>query len=311
MKENTEYLPYNEPEEIPNTKFEIEILDAGHIPGSGQIIVDDGDKRLLYTGDINTYETRLQRPANTYYRDIDIVIIESTYADEVHPKRDKMEGAFVEKIKEVVDDGGIALVPAFALGRSQEILLILHHHGYKGRLSIDGMAVTATEILLRHKNYLKSYKSLKKAFNKAKKIRKWRDRKKVVKEPGVIIAPAGMLGGGSAVFYMNKVYENEKNGIFLVGYQAPGTPGKTLLEEKIMDRGGTKKKVKSQVYYFQFSSHTDQKGLDSIIRNLDGDAKVMVVHGEDSSRKALKRLCKEKYGIDVILPSMGDEYEFD
>ncbi len=311
MKDNTNIIFYREPITLPNKTLQLEIFDAGHIPGSAQIIVDDGKTRLMYTGDINTYETRLQKSADKNYDDIDILIIESTYADEIHPDRNKMERAFVDKIREVVDDGGIALIPAFALGRSQEMLLILHHQGYKGRLFIDGMAVTATEILLKHKNFLKSHKSLKKAFKKAKKIRKWRERKKAVKEPGVIIAPAGMLGGGSAVFYMNKVYENEKNGIFLVGYQAPGTPGKTLLEEKIMNRGGVRKKVKSQVYYFQFSSHTDQKGLEDIIRKLTPDTKIMVVHGEETSRVALKKLCEEKYGMNVILPNMGDEFVFD
>jgi len=309
MRENWINLKYNEVIRIPNTPFEIELLDAGHIPGSSQIIINTGRYRVLYTGDINTYETRLQRSANVNYGDVDIVIIESTYADEVHPNRATLEKKFVERIEEIIDEGGIALIPAFAVGRSQEILLILYHHKFKGNVAIDGMAITATNMLLNYKKYIKNVKALKRAFNKAEKVTRWRQRKKIVKEPGVIIAPAGMLGGGAAVFYMSKVYENERNGIFLVGYQVPGTPGRALLEEKVIMRGGVMRKVKSQVYNYRFSSHTDRKGLEEIIKKLNPGTKIIIVHGETEGRVALKAIC-ENYGHEVYLPRIGDIIEF-
>ncbi len=312
MRNSWNQVFYREEIEIPNTDFTIEFLDAGHIPGSAQIVINAGKHRILYTGDINTYSTRLQNPADLHYKDIDIAIIESTYADELHPNRRQLEKKFIERIEEIVDNGGVALIPAFALGRSQEVLLILYQRGFKGLISIDGMAITATNILLEgeNKDYLKDATALKKAFRKANKIKKWKERKRIVKEPGVIIAPAGMLGGGAVVFYMNRVYENERNGIFLVGYQAPGTPGRVLLEEKVILRGSKPRKVKSQVYNFRFSSHTDQRGLEKIISKFNSDTKVIIVHGEPEGRATLKAICESKYSIEAYLPKLGDEFEF-
>lgn len=310
MRKMLHKISYRNNYEIPDTEFDIEIFDAGHIPGSAQIIINAGKYRILYTGDVNTYDTRLQRPADLkYIKDINILIIESTYANEIHPERKRLEKKFIEAIEEIVDNGGIALIPAFALGRSQEVLLILYHRRFKGLVSMDGMAVTATNILLENKEFIRDYSSLKKAFKKVNKIQKWKERKKIVKEPGVIIAPAGMLGGGTAVFYMNRVYENEKNGIFLVGYQAPGTPGRALLEEKVIMRGSSIKKVKSQVYSFRFSSHTDQKGLKKILSKLNSDVKVYIVHGESEGRVILKTICENEYSMNAYLPKLGDEFE--
>lgn len=305
MRENWSEIDYNQSIEIPNTPFELEFLDAGHIPGSTQVIINAGKHRVLYTSDINTYDTRLQKPADTKYRDVDIVILESTYADEIHPNRKMLERRFIEHIEEIIDNGGIALVPSFAIGRSQEVLLILYHNKFKGKVSIDGMAITATNMILKSKRFIKDYNSLKKAFNRVDKIVKWKDRRRVVKDPGVIIAPAGMLGGGAAVFYMNQVYESKRNGIFLVGYQALGTPGRALLEEKVIFNRGMAKKVKSQVYNYRFSSHTDKKGLTEILKNLDPGTKIIIVHGEPDSRVALKYIC-EDLNHETYLPKMGE-----
>jgi len=299
-------VEYGEVVEVPHTPFELEILDAGHVPGSSQVLINAGKHRILYTGDINTYETRLQRPAETDYEDVDVVIIESTYASEVHPDRKKLERMFIEKVEEVIDEGGVALVPAFAVGRSQEIMLILHHYRFRGNVAIDGMAITATTMMLSYgKRFFRDVKALKRAFERVEKITRWSERRRVVREPGVIIAPAGMLGGGAAIFYINRLYDSEKNGIFLVGYQVPGTPGRALLEERVIFRNGVARKVKSQVYSYRFSSHTDRRGLEEIVSRLRPGTRVIIVHGEPESREALKAVCEE-YGHEVYLPRMGD-----
>jgi putative mRNA 3-end processing factor len=309
MSQRAQYVEYNVEYEVPNSPFKFVVKDAGHIPGSYQAIVKVGDKaNILYTSDINNYETRLQKSADIDYdEEFDVVIIESTYGDSVHPDRKRLEKAFVELVSEIVENDGIVLIPAFAVGRSQEVLLILKQHGFKHRIVMDGMALDVTEILLKNKSFLKSPNSLKKAFKKVKKVKRWRERKRVIKEPGVIIAPAGMLGGGSAVFYLSKLYKDPKNAILLVGYQAPGTPGRTLLEEGVVLVESLSDKAEAKRYYFEFSSHTDSKGLRKILSSLSGDPIIFIVHGEESGRIALKRMAEEM-GFKTYLPNAGGSY---
>ncbi len=308
MSQRAVYMDYREEVRIPDSPFKLEFLDAGHIPGSAQVVVKVGGKRILYTGDINNYETRLQKPADINYdEDYDVVIVESTYGADIHPKRDRLEKVFVEKVTEIVENGGIALIPAFAVGRSQEILLILRQRGFKHRIIMDGMALEVTEILLRHKDFLKSPRSLKRAYGKVKKVRRWKERRRAVKEGGVIIAPAGMLGGGSAVFYISKLYKDPKNAIFLVGYQAPGTPGRVLLEEGIVMVESTSAKAEAKRYFFEFSSHTDMEGLKRLLSSLSGDPVIMIVHGEERGRMGLKNLAEEM-GFKTHLPVSGETY---
>jgi len=325
MKLSGEYIPYEFIDFITlssNTTFlnykrgisfkdaYIEFRDAGHIPGSCQIIIEVNNKKILYTGDINTYNTRLQNPADLKYEmEFDAVIIESTYAADVHPSRKKLEKAFIDKASEVVENGGIALVPAFAIGRSQEILLILYHRKFKHKITMDGMALDATKILLNNPIFLKDHKALKKAFSRIKKVVRWRERKKVIKDPGLIIAPAGMLGGGAAVYYINKLYKDPKNAIFLVGFQAPGSPGRNLLEAKEFEVDRKKKHVEAPIYYMQFSAHTDSKGLRKVLSSLSGDPKIFIVHGERRGREALYKMAHEDFGFKTILPMMGETYE--
>ncbi|MEM4294942.1 MAG: MBL fold metallo-hydrolase, partial [Candidatus Caldarchaeum sp.] len=113
MLQNTKTVFYREPFRVGD--LEIELVDAGHIPGSAQVIVN-GDKTLVYTGDFTTVRTRLLEGADTTLGTVDAVVIESTYAHEDHRPRQELEREFVKSCKEVVDDGGVVLVPAFSVG---------------------------------------------------------------------------------------------------------------------------------------------------------------------------------------------------
>jgi len=126
----------------------ITLLNAGHIPGSCQILLENNGKRLLYTGDFNDGNTRLLNGADQDYNDLDALIIESTYANEDHPDRTKMEDEFVRKVSEVVKDGGTVLVPAFGVGRSQEIISILAAHHFEYPVFVDGMALDAIQVFM-------------------------------------------------------------------------------------------------------------------------------------------------------------------
>ncbi len=120
------------------------------------------------------------------------------------------------------------------------------------------MAREAARIFLRHPRFFRNYKLLKRALNNAHWIQNRRQREGLTKNPGVIVAPAGMLRGGTAAMYLSELMHDPKNAILLVGYQIPGTPGRELLENGSYDNGSGMKRVKAKFELFDFSSHAGQ-----------------------------------------------------
>ena len=153
MNNSTVSHGYLEPFQIGD--LTLEFFDAGHIPGSCITSVEGGSKRLLYTGDINGNETNLLKPSWKSLGEADMVITESTYATADHPERSAVEKEFVDFANAVIERGGVLLVPAFSVGRAQEIAMVLYNHGFKHPVSMDGMALKVNEILLRYQEYLK------------------------------------------------------------------------------------------------------------------------------------------------------------
>lgn len=286
---------------------EISFLDAGHIPGSMQVLIN-ADKTLLYTGDFTTIKSRLLRGAEPGPKDVDAVIIESTYALEDHPERRELERRFVERVREVVDGGGIVLVPAFSVARAQEIMCVLEAYGFSDPVSLDGMAVRVLDLYLEMSEYIDGRQLLYQAAKHIHRITDRRKRKRALNKPGVIISPAGMLKGGPAVFYAGALAEDERSAIFLVSFQLPGTPGARLLEEKRLLHGDVDVKVKAQVEQFKFSSHAGRKQLHEHLKRFDAGTKTFMVHGEPEACEDLARYSRE-LGHEAIISEKGETYE--
>jgi len=284
------------------------LLDAGHVPGSAQVLLEADGKRLLYTGDFNTVETRLLKGAETEYGELDAVIIESTYADEDHPDRRELEQRFVERVREVVEGGGIVLVPAFSVGRSQEIACILTAYHFEYPVFMDGMARRVNQILMDHLEYLRDPKLFMNAVHTVTWVNGRRDRKRLMRNPGVIISPAGMLKGGPSVYYLQRLAKDRKNAIFLVSYQIPGTPGHELLERGRCVIDGKIRKVKSEVEHFDFSSHCGASQLHETIKNLEGNPTIFVVHGAEGNCERLASWVREEVGLEAIAPKAGESF---
>lgn len=289
--------------------MKIELLDSGHIPGGAQAIVDRGGKRILYTSDFNTVDTKLLKGADQSYEGIDALVMESTYADEDHHDRASVEKKFIDKVNEVVEGGGTVLVPAFAVGRSQEVLCILAAHHFEYPVFVDGMAKAANDILMKHRSYLRDGALFTEAIHMANKIGGWRDRKHAVKTPGVIVSPAGMLKGGNAVFYMNSIAEKEENAVLLVSYQVPGTPGRRLMETKKFIIGGKTKKVKADIDHFDFTSHSGRSQLIETVKKVGDNAKVFVMHGAEENCQELAEVIRDEIGLEAMAPKTGEIYE--
>ncbi len=288
---------------------QVKMINAGHIPGSAQIIIETDGKRVLYTGDYNLTPTHLVPGADREYKNLDAIVIESTYALEDHPNRAESERNFVLACKEVVESGGTVLVPAFGVGRSQEIICMLADHNFNHPVFVDGMALDAIRMLEEHPNSLKDEQLFRRAMREAEQIRNWNDRRRAARTEGVIVSPAGMLKGGASVFYMENIASNEKNGVFLVSYQVQGSPGRILLDEGRFILHGKAKKVNSRVEKFDFSSHGGKTQLEETLKELDRTTRVFVVHGDEGNCRHLAEWATKELSLQATTPRPGETYD--
>ncbi len=289
--------------------FNVTIIDAGHIPGSYMALIEVNGKRILYTGDINLRDTLLVKGAKPDLPEIDYLIMESTYALTNHPPREELERDFINAVNEVVEKGGVVLIPAFALSRSQEVLCILEKYNFENQVILDGMARDISRIFLRHPKYFRDFKLLKDAHSGIEYIERRKTREIAIKNSGVIIAPAGMLSGGAALYYARQLADDERHGIFIVGYQLPGTPGRVLLETGKLPVNGGLLDVQAQVKYFDFSAHAGRQELMEFIKSIRGSPTIIPIHGEPESCKYLAEYASKELGLNTLLPAAGDVIE--
>ncbi|MBX5326723.1 MAG: MBL fold metallo-hydrolase [Candidatus Bathyarchaeia archaeon] len=307
MMRSAVHTGYGEPKTVGDINFQL--LDAGHIPGSAQVLIETQGKRVLFTGDFNTTETRLLSTANMNYGELDAIIMESTYANEDHPERKALEKEFMEEIMDIVENGGTVLVPAFSVGRSQEIACILAAYHFEYPVTIDGMAREANRIMLNYPDYVKDFRLFQNAVQASNWADGWRDRRLATKKPGVIISPAGMLKGGPAMFYVSKIGKKTHNGVFLVSYQIPGTPGRELMEKGRCVIDGKMRKVKAKVKHFDFSSHCGASELQSVVKSLKGNPTVYVVHGAEGNCEKFAKWVQKETGFNAVAPKAGDVFK--
>lgn len=300
-------LAYGQQVKLKDINFEL--LNAGHIPGSAMVDLEIGGKNILYTSDFNAVETRICNAARLPKKKYDAIIIESTYATHEHPERKQLEQDFVKAIKDTINDGGKVLIPAFAVGRSQEMYSILDAHKFQGHIVVDGMARSVNKILLNRPDSVKTPAAFEQASLKVEEIRGWRDRRRAIDRADVIVAPSGMLQGGTAVFYMEKLGFNPKNAVFLVSFQVPGTNGSKLLEKGTFPVADKEEKVLAKVQHFDFSSHTGSTHLQSFIKGLKGKPKVYVIHGESESCEFLAQWCRDEANLDAVAPKQSEEFQ--
>ena len=307
MMQNSKHLDFNTEQKVGDMSFQFK--NAGHIPGSAQTLVEAEGKRVLYTGDFNLTDTRLLQGAKMDYGDLDAVVIESTYANEDHTGRPELERRFVDECTEVVEKGGTVLVPAFGVGRAQELACVLAAHHFEYPVTLDGMAREVSRIMMSYPQFLRDERAFADAIHSADWVEGWRDRRRAAKMPGVIISPAGMLKGGPAVFYVSKIGKRSDNAVFLVSYQIPGTPGKELLEKGICVIDGKMRKIKARVEHFDFSSHCGASELKEALKRLGGKPKIYVVHGAEGNCELLAKWARSELGLDAVAPRTGEKFK--
>ena len=307
MMKSNKHLDYGVSEKVGDTSFQL--LNAGHTPGSASVLVEADGKRLLFTGDFNMEDTKLLKGANFDCGDLDAVITESTYASEDHTPRPELEERFVNACTDVVSKGGIVLIPAFGVGRAQEIACTLYGNKFEYPVIFDGMAREASRVIMNDKEFLRDPKLFTDAMHSVDWVEGWRDRRRALRSPGVVISPAGMLKGGPSQFYISKVGKKANNAVFLVSFQIPGTPGKELLDKGICTIDGKVRKIKAKVQHFDFSSHCGATHLRENLKKLSGKPKVFCVHGAEGNCELLAKWANTELGLESFAPRTGETFQ--
>ena len=292
------YETFSYEQDLGIENIKIKTHSAGHAPGSAMFEINNSPNTLI-TGDINTVDTALLKGAKPVK--CDNLFIESTYAGRTHPDRKELVKEFRDDVADAAKKGGIVIIPAFAVGRSQEVLMVLDNLGLD--LYLDGMSKRIAALLLREPQFLRSVKELKKALSKAKFVSGDIQRKRALKRGGVIVTTSGMLDGGPALYYIKKIKDDEKNKIFLTGYQVEGSNGRSLMEKGTLRLNGDEEKLKCGSKYFDFSAHADHNELIKFIDKCD-PKNVVLYHGDNR-----EVLAKDLSNYNVIVPEDGKEYE--
>lgn len=290
---------------FPVGNTDVSVYDAGHIPGSCSFYADTGEKKILYTGDINTIDTRLVTGLKPNYPDVDVLITESTYSQHNHNPRDELEEGFLDKVKERLATDGNVLVPAFAIGRSQELMMVLHQEKLGVPIYLDGMAVDATKKILQYPEFLNNPDELKEAYHDVKTLSSDKHRKKAINGPSIVVTTSGMLSGGPINYYIKEMYRESNCSILLTGYQVEDTAGRKLLDTGIYKPGKLDLDVNCYHELFDFSAHAGRDELFNFVNQVDPE-KVVTVHGDETDVFAKELRNK---GYDAVAPEIGDKLE--
>jgi len=304
MMKNAKEIGFKQKVTKGNATFELR--ESGHVIGGATVLIESEKKRLFYTGDIKTNGSRMLREADFDIGEIDLLITESTYSQTEQKPRRESEEELIGFANEVMDRKGTLFIPSFSVERSQEIACILKNANFKHRIIMDGMALKVNEIMFRHPEYLRDPKVFADAINSATAIREHSERKRAMEEPCVVISPAGMLVGGNAVFYLQQLSFDDKNGIALVSYQGEGTPGRKLLETGKVSTRGKDVNVTAEVKQFEFSGHADRNELFDMIKKIRGNPKVLTVHGDSESCEMFAQEIHEKFGFEAHAPAVNE-----
>ena len=314
-------------EPLPGLK--VRFINAGHIVGAACIYIRYGARSLLYTGDYNTASSRTTEGLKLAdLPQADMLITESTYGADSHPVRKTQEIALLTAIAEVVQAGGNVLLPAFALGRAQEILLAIRTSELFRKLPapiyVDGLVRAVTDTFREHLDLLPdSVQNLVKnngiePFYDEKfkptiiPIGHPRERPLAIASPSVIVASSGMLNGGPSLYYAKTLLERENAAIFISGYTDEESPGRLLQNLQTGDTielDGKQLIVRAQIRRFNLSAHADKLGLMQVIGKVN-PRHLILIHGCRNALHALARSGDLRSKHFIHIPGVGEKIEY-
>jgi metallo-beta-lactamase family protein len=306
-------------------------LDAGHILGSAEVVLDidvgGARRRLVFSGDLGRTGLPIIRDPEYPERPIDYVVMESTYGDRVHADIHEMRGELARVIGETAARGGKVIVPAFAVGRTQELLHSLGILTREGRLPrvpifIDSpLALNVTEIFKLHSECFDAETRAELEANGdvfgAGAVRFISSRAESIalnnlEGPGVIIAAAGMAEAGRILHHLRNHVEDERNTILIVGFMAQHTLGRRLQEQRERVRIlGVERDLRARVEVLSsFSAHADKNDLMAFASACGAPRRLFLVHGEPDQQEPLQGALRAR-GLRVEIPTRGQRVELE
>jgi uncharacterized protein len=300
---------------------------SGHIAGAASLVLEGEDGTLVMSGDVSLGANRAVVSADLPRIKADALVLESTYGGKLHAMRASEERRMIETIKTVTDRGGKVLIPAFALGRAQEVLQILL--AFRDALDVpvyaDGMVRSVCNAYFGFREWLPE-NTVKAAGaehlffrGKIKPVASSAMRDQIIQSEGpcVVVASSGMLTGGASVVYAKNWAGDERNGIFLTGYQDEEAPGRFLQtmmrkrqagEEFTLKIDDSTVSVRAEVGTYSLSAHADENELVQVASAL-GAEEIMLVHGDPGARHSLATALRQRVRR-VQTPRIGQTITF-
>ena len=304
--------------------------NAGHILGSSiiHLHIGEGYHNIVYTGDYKFGRTMLLEPASCVFPRAETLVIESTYGgqEDVMPERTSVEGKLASIVNEAAEKGGKVLIPVPAVGRSQEVMLVLDSYMKNGLIKempiyLEGMILEATAIHTAFPEYLVRElrdQMLHKDINPFQSdyfsvVSHPSDREQIVAgQPAIIMATSGMLEGGPAIDYFKQMASDPKNVLLFVSYQIEGTLGSRLKngvkEVSMMGRNGKIEAIKVDLKIESvegFSGHSDRNQLLAFLRRISPKpSKVVVGHGERHKVDSFAHAVSRTFKVRTIAPDL-------
>ena len=330
--------PYHQAFEITRG-VSVRFCDAGHILGSSIVevfIQEDGNpKKLVFSGDLGNSQAALLRDPDIV-EDADILLLESTYGDRDHKSMDDTLDEFEQVLEDASRNGGNILIPSFAVGRTQEIIFRLGELYQKGKLPhqavyLDSpMAIAVTRVYNQHQNVYsdedmnaieragdnnpftpESLKTFLPTLRFSESTEESMALNKI-KSGAIIIAGSGMCNGGRIRHHLKHNLWRKQSHVVFVGFQAMGTPGRTLIDgAQSIRMAGEEIVVRAAIHTLGgFSAHASQSQLLEWLSHFErSQPRLFLVHGEDTAKRALKQAVEAR-GWQATIPTLGQTIEF-
>lgn len=330
MLERVIPLAFQQEIAIPELDMKLTAYPAGHIAGAACLYLQTQEGSIFYSGDVSGFLQQTIEGIGIPRLRPDVAILESTYGNRLHASRSLEEIRLAEMVADCARKGQKILIPAFALGRAQEVLLILRKAIGEGRIPhipvyADGMVRDMNRVYVRNPECLRR--------NLARRILKGEDpfytediravgpiedRDALVdaQGPAVFVASSGMLSGGPSAFYAQKLLPREDACVILTGYQDEEAPGRKLQElldaaqeeERRLTLGQVTVPVRAQIAMVGLSAHADQSELCGIVEKMTA-RRVILVHGDETSVHTLGEQLACDVRRQIYQPTVGDEIE--
>jgi metallo-beta-lactamase family protein len=315
-------LPLMKPASFDETfevgELQITFLPAGHILGAASVRIEAGGKSVLFSGDVGRPNDLLMRPPRPF-GGADVLVVESTYGDRLHAPEDP-HAQLATIVNRVCGRGGVLLVPAFAVGRSQALLHLLAELTARGAIPAvptylnSPMAIDATDIFCAHPGEHKLSPEACNAMCQAAVATREIEESKALNTksgPMILIAGSGMATGGRILHHLRSYGSEPRNGILLAGFQAAGTRGAALRDgAQTLKIHGQQVPIRAERFTLDgLSGHADWRELTQWLRLARLPRRVFITHGEPVAADAFRLHLREELGWESHVARDGQTVE--